>query len=211
MRTSLQPTFDTRSFGLNVQADITLAAIPRAWTGPAPQISVTLAGLLTQPVRRIESGSFVAGLTARVLQREADRIASLEFDIKERAFFNRRLKWDRARQEERDRAAAEQARAEQERIEQERRAAAEAEAAQRRVMEGEAAARRRGEQERLEQERRATAEAEAARRRAESAPAVPTGTTNPFLRTQPPPLPGTLAPNFRAPAANQDPTAAGRY
>jgi regulator of protease activity HflC (stomatin/prohibitin superfamily) len=222
MRTSLQITFDTRSFGLNVQADITLAAIPRDWVGPAPQITVPLAGLLSQPVRRIESGAFVAGLTARVVQREADRIASLEFDIKERAFFNRRLKWDRARQEERDREAAEQARAEQERIEQERRAeqerrdqerraAAEAEFAQRRAAAEAEATQRRAAAEAEAAQRRAATEAEAARRRAESAPAAPMGTTNPFLRIQPPPAPGTVGPSFRAPAANQDPSAAGRY
>jgi hypothetical protein len=222
MRTSLQTTFDTRSFGLNVPVDITLAAIPRDWVGPAPQISVTLAGLLGQPVRRIESGAFVAGLTARVVQREADRIASLEFDIKERAFFNRRLKWDRARQEERDREAAEQARAEQERIEQERRAeqerrdqerraAVEAEAAQRRAAAEADATQKRAAAETEAAQRRAATEAEAARRRAESAPAAPTGTTNPFLRIQPPPAPGTVAPSFRAPAASQDPSAAGRY
>jgi translation initiation factor 3 subunit A len=157
----------------------------------------------------MDSSAFATALAARAAQREAERIQSLEFDIKERAFFNRRLKWDRARQEERDREAAEQARAEQEsiererraeqeRIEQERRAAAEAEAARRRA--GVEAA-----------QRRAAAEAEASRRRAESAPVAGTGTDNLFLRPQPAPIPGTIAPNFRAPAANQDPSAAGRY
>jgi hypothetical protein len=195
--TSMQPAFDIRSLGVTLQADILLAALPRGWSGPAPQISVAWTKLLSQPARRIDSSAFVAALAARAAQREAERIQSLEFDIKERAFFNRRLKWDRARQEERERETTEQARAEQERIEQERRAAAEAEAARRRAA-VEAA------------QRRAAAE-EAARRHAESAPVAPAGTDNLFLRPQPAPIPGTIAPNFRAPAANQDPSAAGRY
>jgi hypothetical protein len=195
---ALQPAFDIRNWALNLQADISLTSPPRAWAGPVPQVSVAWNRVSSQPVRRIDSSSLVAALTARAVQREADRIQSLEFDIKERAFFNRRLKWDRARQEERDRATAEEARAEQERIDRERRA----------------------EQERVDQERRAAAEAEAARRRAaaeaahhraESAPVAPAGTDNLFLRPQLLPAPGTIAPNFRAPAANQDPSAAGRY
>jgi regulator of protease activity HflC (stomatin/prohibitin superfamily) len=172
-------------------------------------MSVAGTRLLSQPARRIDSSAFVAALAARAARREDERIQALEFDIKERAFFNRRLKWDRARQEERDREAAEQARAEQERvererraqqerIEQERRAAAEAEAARRRAA-AEAA------------QRRAAAEAEAARRRAETTPVAPSGTDNPFMRTQPAPAPGLLPPPFRAPTADQDPSAAGRY
>jgi hypothetical protein len=198
-RIGMQPAFDLRNFGLDVQSDVTLAALPRGWTGPAPQISVAWTRLLSQPRRQIVSGPLVAALTARALQREADRIASLEFDIKERAFFNRRLKWDRAREDERERAAAEQARAEQERVEQERRAEQE-----RRDQE------RRAEQEHRDQERRA-AESEAARRRAESIPA-PTPPPNPFIsRAAPTPVPGLIAPKFRAPTADQDPSAAGRY
>ncbi len=193
-RTNMQAAFDARNSALNVQADIVASAPPRGWMGPPPQISVTWSRLLSQPVRRIDSSTLVAALAARAAQREADRIQSLEFDIKERAFFNRRLKWDRARQEEREREAAEQARLEQERIDQERRAAAEAEAARRRAA-AEAA--------------RKAAEAEAARRRAESTPPVPAD--NPFLRAQPTPAPGLIAPRFRAPAADQDPSAAGRY
>jgi hypothetical protein len=207
--TTLQPAFDIRNFGMNLQADISLKALPRAWTGPAPQISVAWTKLLSQPARRIDSSAFVAALAARAVQREAEHIQALEFDIKERAFFNRRLKWDRARQDERDREAAEQARAEQERleherraeqerVERERRAAAEAEAAKRRTA-AEAA------------QRAAAADAEAARRRADSAPVAPAGTDNPFMRPQPLPAPGTIAPYFRAPAPYQDPSAAGRY
>ena len=193
-RISMQPAFDLRNFALDVQTDVALSTVPTGWTGPAPQISVAWTRLLSQPRRQIVSGPLVAALTARAVQREADRIASLEFDIKERAFFNRRLKWDRARQDERDRAAVEQARAEQERIEQERRA----------------------EQDRRDQERRAdlerrAAEAEAARRRAESA-LMPTPPPNPFLpRVAPTPVPGLIPPRFRAPTADQDPSAAGRY
>jgi uncharacterized protein involved in outer membrane biogenesis len=208
--TSLQAAFDVRNFGMNVQADISLTALPRGWTGPAPQISVAWTRLLSQPARRIDSSTFVAALAARAAQREADRIQSLEFDIKERAFFNRRLKWDRARQEERDREAAEQARAEQERIDQERRAEQERIDRERRAAAEAETARRRAAAE-AAQRRAAAAEAESARRGAESAPVAPAGTDNLFLRPQPVPAPGTIAPYFRAPAPYQDPSAAGRY
>ncbi|GAC1563329.1 MAG: hypothetical protein NVS2B5_28720 [Beijerinckiaceae bacterium] len=181
-RTSYQVAFDTRRLSLDLQADISHASTPRGWNGPAPQIGVSVSGLLAAPARRIESGGFVASLGARAVQREADHIEALEYDIKERAFFNRRLKWDRARQEERDRTAAEAARAEQERI---------------------------------LQERRAAEAAETARRRAESPPATPIippfANAPPVLRPRPAvPLP-PIAPYFRAPTANQDPSAAGRY
>jgi hypothetical protein len=206
---SIQPAFDIRNWGVNLQADISQTSLPPRWTGPAPQISVVWSRLLSQPVRRIDSSSFVAALSARAVQREADRIQSLEFDIKERAFFNRRLKWDRARQDERERAAAEEARAEQERVDRERRAEQEHFEQERRAALEAEAARRRAAAEAVQ--RRAAAEAEAARHRAESGPAAPAATDNPFMRPQPLPAPGTIAPNFRAPAANQDPSAAGRY
>jgi hypothetical protein len=188
-RTSMQFALDAKKQTADMQADISVTSVPRRWTGPAPQISVAWNKLLSEPVRRVDSSSLVAALAARAAQREADRIQSLEFDMKERAFFNRRLKSDRVRQEERERAAAEQARSEQERIEQERRA----------------------EQERRDQERRAAAEPEIARRRVETSPAAPIAPPNPFLRVTPAPAPGLIAPRFRAPTADQDPSAAGRY
>ena len=43
-------------------------------------------------MRRIDDAAFVAGLAAQAIAREADRIAALEADIRERAFFNRRMK-----------------------------------------------------------------------------------------------------------------------
>jgi hypothetical protein len=208
-QTSIQPTFDIRNLDLNLQADVSLGSVPRGWTGPPPQISVAWTKLLSRPLRRIDSSGLVAALAARAAQREAEHIQSLEFDIKELAFFNRRLKWDRARQAERDRAAAEQARAEQERIDQERRAEQERIERERRVAAEAEAARRRAVAEAAQ--RRAAAEAEAARRRAETGPLAPAATDNPFLRPQPPAAPGTIAPSFRAPTANQDPSAAGRY
>jgi len=206
---SLQPAFDSRNLALNLQADLALAVPPRGWSASPPQISVAWTRLLSQPARRIDSSAFVAALAARAAQREGARIQALEFDIKERAFFNRRLKWERARQEERDREAAELARAEQERIERERRAEQERIEQERRAAAEAEAARRRAAAEAAQ--RRAAAEAEATRRRAETTPVAPVGTDNPFIRAQPAPAPGLLAPRFRAPTADQDPSAAGRY
>ena len=55
------------------------------------------------PKRQLDVSSLSAGLAAQAIARETDRIATMEADIRERAFFNRRLKgerlMDRRRQE----------------------------------------------------------------------------------------------------------------
>jgi hypothetical protein len=51
-----------------------------------------LRGPIEAPVREIDSSLLVAGLSAQAIARETERIADLDSDIRERAFFNRRLK-----------------------------------------------------------------------------------------------------------------------
>jgi len=67
---------------------------------------VTVDNALEAPKRQIDVSSLSAALAAQAIARETDRISTLEADIRERAFFNRRLKgerlMDRRRQEIQD-------------------------------------------------------------------------------------------------------------
>ena len=50
---------------------------------------------LEAPKRQIDVSSLSAALAAQAIARETDRISTMEADIRERAFFNRRLKGER--------------------------------------------------------------------------------------------------------------------
>ena len=73
------------------------------WSGPPPSAAVTIDNALEAPKRQIDVSSLSAALAAQAIARETDRISTMEADIRERAFFNRRLKgerfMDRRRQE----------------------------------------------------------------------------------------------------------------
>ncbi|HXZ18175.1 MAG TPA: hypothetical protein VEH77_19820, partial [Roseiarcus sp.] len=84
------------------------------WSGPPPAATVTVANALDQPKRRIDAAGLAAGLATQAIARESDRIATLEADIRERAFFNRRLKGERFL--DRRNAEIEDWRAEQDRL-----------------------------------------------------------------------------------------------
>jgi uncharacterized protein involved in outer membrane biogenesis len=88
----LRASFDLRSLILEIRVALTELQIPKYWSGSAPAINVVLKGPIDASAREIDSGLFVAGLAAEAIARETDRIAALESDIRERAFFNRRLK-----------------------------------------------------------------------------------------------------------------------
>jgi len=119
-RASLSADFDLPSQNLTIRATFAEAAGGKFWSGAPPSVAVALTGSLDAPTRQIDPTACVAGLAAQAIARESDRIAAFEEDIRERAYFNRRLK---AEQFMRRRAAelaawtAEQARirAEQER------------------------------------------------------------------------------------------------
>ncbi|HLX99423.1 MAG TPA: AsmA-like C-terminal region-containing protein [Roseiarcus sp.] len=76
------------------------------WSGPPPSATVGIENALEAPKRQIDVSSLSAALAAQAIARETDRIAAMEADIRERAFFNRRLKgerfMDRRRQEIQD-------------------------------------------------------------------------------------------------------------
>jgi hypothetical protein len=151
--TTLQAAVDLRDFTLNARAAFVSRETPRGWAGPTPAVEVVLRGPIGAPTREIDVSTLSNGLTAIAIQREQERIETLEQDQRERSFFNRRL-----------RAAEEQRRAEEEerrRVEAERRAAEEArrraEEEERRRIEAEA-------RRRIEEERQRAADEERQRR-----------------------------------------------
>jgi uncharacterized protein involved in outer membrane biogenesis len=88
----LRASFDLRSFVLEIRAAFTELQTTKYWSGGPPTVNVVLQGPIESSARDIDSGLFTAGLAAQALARESERIAGLESDIRERAFFNRRLK-----------------------------------------------------------------------------------------------------------------------
>ena len=106
--------FDIKTFGLDLRSVFTEAKGGKFWSGPPPSATVVVHSALDSPSRRIDASLLAAGLAAQAIARESDRIASLEADLRERAFFNRRLKADRfeaRREAELAAFATEQARA----------------------------------------------------------------------------------------------------
>ncbi|HEY5226479.1 MAG TPA: AsmA family protein [Methylovirgula sp.] len=102
---TLQATLDLDTLSLDQRTRLSLAVLPKNWSGPQPSISLVSAGPLNHPVRTIESGIFVNTLAARAIARESARIEAQEFDIHEQAFFYNRLKSERRREDERTKAA----------------------------------------------------------------------------------------------------------
>ena len=62
------------------------------WKGEAPQITVSLKGPVGAPVRDADAAGFVNALQSRAIARDQERIDVMQQDIRERAYFNRRLK-----------------------------------------------------------------------------------------------------------------------
>ena len=126
---------------LTTQARFTLTSSVsdlKFWSGPPPSATVTVDNALDAPKRQIDISTLSAALAAQAVARESDRISTLEADIRERAFFNRRLKGERLmdrRQQEMQDWETEQARlkgqADRSRALAEAEKAAEAEAAKR--------------------------------------------------------------------------------
>jgi AsmA-like C-terminal region/AsmA family len=93
---AMNADFDLRT--LTTQARFTLtssASDLKFWSGPPPSAAVTIDDALEAPKRQIDISSLSAALAAQAIARETERISTLESDIRERAFFNRRLKGER--------------------------------------------------------------------------------------------------------------------
>lgn len=201
-RATLDARFDLANDRVTLREALRPAP-PRFWSGAPPAVTLTFAGAHDAPRRSIDATDLVGTLADHGMVREAARIAAIEADQRERAFFNRRLKFDRVLDAARK---AEEARLEAERLEAVRQEAlreaarqnALREAARQEVLRQEAA---RQEAARLERERRA----------AERALQAPAGTApggepldlrSPAARSGSGFTPGIIAP---------DPGAAGRY
>ena len=93
---ALSADLDLRT--LMTQARFTLtssASDLKFWSGSAPSAAVTIDNALEAPKRQIDISALSAALAAQAIARETDRISTMESDIRERAFFNRRLKGER--------------------------------------------------------------------------------------------------------------------
>ena len=89
-------SFDLRRLTLETRLAL-VSAGPASNSGPGRRRAATLTvedALETQK-RRLDVAALSAGLASQAIARETDRIAALEADIRERAFFNRRLKGER--------------------------------------------------------------------------------------------------------------------
>jgi hypothetical protein len=75
---------------MNIELAATASGKPGS--GPPPTVAVALTGSLDTPTRRIEAAPLAAGLAVQAIASETERISALEADIRERAYFNRRLK-----------------------------------------------------------------------------------------------------------------------
>jgi hypothetical protein len=110
---TMSAAFDLRAQSLALDVAFAEARGGKFWVGAPPAVDVSLTGALAAPARRIDASPLAAGLAAQAIGRDTDRISALDADIRERAWFNRRLKAERyMRQREAELAAfaAEQAR-----------------------------------------------------------------------------------------------------
>ena len=93
---ALSADLDLRTLAAETRFTLTSSASDlKFWSGPPPSAAVTVDNALDAPKRQIDVSALSAGLAAQAIARETDRIATMEADIRERAFFNRRLKGER--------------------------------------------------------------------------------------------------------------------
>lgn len=124
-RQSLQGNvaLDMRNLKFDGRVVIDTKEVPNDWTAPSPQAIVTLKGQTTGTVSRdIDVTNLTNILTTRAVARELARIEAQESDLRERAFFARRIKVERdlaerAKREAEEARLAEEARKAQEEAE----------------------------------------------------------------------------------------------
>ncbi len=98
-RMNLQMLVDLRTLALEGRATLQATTSPPGWIGGAPQVALGWRGQIGQPAlaREIDPGPLLNGLAALRLSREVEKIEAMEADDRERAFFNRRLRAERER------------------------------------------------------------------------------------------------------------------
>ncbi len=93
---TLSASFDLTRLSLETRLMLTSpSADLKFWSGPPPSATVMVQDALSAPMRQVDVAALAAGLATQAIARETERIANLEADIRERAFFNRRLKGER--------------------------------------------------------------------------------------------------------------------
>ena len=83
---------DLTHLALALDVTETYAKVGRFWSGAPPQIEIEQRGAFENPTRKIDAEFLAAGLAAKSIARESDRIANFEADVRERAMFNRKRK-----------------------------------------------------------------------------------------------------------------------
>jgi len=117
---------DVRNLRVDGRTSLTADQVPKDWTGPQPQATVGIKGLIGGTfIRDVDASTLANILTTRLVSRELARMEAQEADLRERAFFARRLKYDRERAEMARKAAEEARLAEEARKAEEARAAEE--------------------------------------------------------------------------------------
>jgi hypothetical protein len=100
---ALSADLDLRKLAADTRLTLTSSASDlKFWSGPPPSAAVAVDNALDAPKRQIDVSTLSAALAAQAIARETDRIATMEADIRERAFFNRRLKGERFMDRRRD-------------------------------------------------------------------------------------------------------------
>jgi len=191
VQAQLGMSLDLRSFAAENGLELTSLRPPKDWNGAPPRLRVVWRQAEGRTDRTLEIANLVNGLSARAIEREAGRVAALEADIRERAFFNRRL---RAQEFLRRRAAEIAAyQAEQARLAEEE--------AKRQAAEAARVEREKAEREKAEQRERAEADRRAQEVRRTPEPSrTPQGTPLEVVPRPPPRPPVTVTPPRRDPS-----------
>ena len=94
---AFEAALDLRSLSLD-QRNRVAGPPPEGWRGEWPAVEARWTGPMGAPRRTVEAAPLVQALAARAIAREQARIEAFEFDVRERQFFYRRLRSERARE-----------------------------------------------------------------------------------------------------------------
>ena len=108
IRTEVSGSLDLARLLLSLKATATLETPPKDWTGAPPNVGVLWKGPFAAPARDVDAATLVNGIASRAIARAQARIEAFQDDIRERAFFARRLRAIEAEQQAaRDKARSE--------------------------------------------------------------------------------------------------------
>lgn len=92
-RSPLTAGYDLRSGQFSMATSLTLSPLPQGWQNTdVPSIDISWHGPLASPQHKLDVGNLTNALAAKAIARSQARIEAVESDIRERAFFLRRLK-----------------------------------------------------------------------------------------------------------------------